>query len=320
MSFKLVHRVELRPSYFVVAICAVIASIGPVVSATAAGTRAPGTKTPVRNDLMVPAVTTPANKFCAVLPDGATFELVGVGESFDDDKAWWDGDGSPRSKPRHVIRVDIGNPFHKKDANGLKRLFAFECKCRAAASVASPTFVGETIDGNSASGSTPFLGVQQTDSILVVEIPRRSRATVRLKYAAGDWDTVVTCPTTHGTAIPLPEGGVLFGDPVEKDGETVLGVALKSGPVDYKVVAVDRMSHEHGSQIGVESSVEGIRLISHRFQHLKLAEIKEFRFKMRSWRQIEFRNISLHRGQKTNFAIFVDGKPHAAQGAKTTNK
>jgi hypothetical protein len=113
-------------------------------------------------------------------------------------------------------------------------------------------------------------------------------------------------PATRGTAGTLPQGGVLFGDPVEKDGHVQLPVALKSDPDDYRIIAIDQSSHEHQSSLGISDSVEGIRLISHRFANLRLARVKAFRLQMRTWRQIEFRNISLHRGQKTNFAIFID--------------
>ena len=47
------------------------------------------------------------------------------------------------------------------------------------------------------------------------------------------------------------------------------------------------------------------------FRNLRLDRIQEFHLQTRSWHEIEFRNISLHRGQKTNFAIFIDGKPYA---------
>jgi hypothetical protein len=152
--------------------------------------------------------------------------------------------------------------------------------------------------------------MNRMESALSVEILPQSRATVRLKYAAGKWTTVATCPATRGTAVTLPQGGVLFGDPVEKDGGAQLPVALKSDPDDYRIVAIDQSSREHQTSFVVSSSVEGIRLNSHGFQNLRLARVREFRLQMRTWRPIEFRNISLHRGQKTNFAIFIEDKPY----------
>ncbi len=133
---------------------------------------------------------------------------------------------------------------------------------------------------------------------------------MRLKYAAGKWTTVATCPPTQGTAVALPRGGVLFGDPVEKGGEAQLPVAIKADPDDFRVVAIDLSSREHQSTLAVSTWAEGMQLISRRFPNLRLARVREFRLQMRKWTQIEFRNISLHPGQKTNFAIFIDDMPY----------
>jgi hypothetical protein len=216
-----------------------------------------------------------------------------------------------------VIRIANQTPFQTKDANLLSRLFVFECTHKGDASVSEPTFVGETKESSSGSWSTGFLGDEQMRSTLSVEILPQSRATVRLKYAAGKWTTIATCPATRGIAVELPQGGVLFGDPVEKEGFVLLPVAVKSDPEAYRLVAIDHASREHHSTVGISGLSEGIRLLLPHFQNLPLARIKEFRLQMRTWQQIEFRNISLHRGQKTNFAIFIDDKPYPPQAAKT---
>jgi hypothetical protein len=290
-------------------ICVLLASPGSVLSAIATDAPAPGAKTPTNSDSKARAEARPEDKFRVVLPDGATFELVGVGESLANDKAWWNGDGSARAKPRRVIHFENQTPFSKKDTNLLSRLFVFECMYKGDASVAEPAFVGETKESSAGSWSPAFLGMKQMESTLSVEVLPQSRAAVRLKYAAGKWTTVATCPATRGTAVMLPQGGVLFGDPVEKDGNVQLPVAVKADPDNFRTIAIDQSSHEHQSSVGVSTSIEGIQLISLRFPNLRLARVKEFRLQMRTWRQIEFRNISLHRGQKTNFAIFIDDKP-----------
>lgn len=318
MAFKLVRTLLSELSQFLTVVIYVFLGFsGPLQSATAADAPAPGAKTPPRNDSTVHAVATPGNKFGAVLPDGATFELVGVGESEADAKAWWNGDGSPRTKPRHVFRVGMANST-QSDSNRLKRLFVFECVPKGDASVSDPAFVGETKESGAGSFAPTFLGVKQpTRSTLSVEILPQSRATVRLKYASGKWTTVATCPPTHGTAVALPHGGVLFGDAVEKNGGTQLPVALKTEIDDFRVVAIDQAMHEHGSTFAATIGGEGIRVLYREFANLRLDRIKEFRLLMRPWRQIEFRNISLHRGQKTNFRIFVDDKPYVEPGKAT---
>jgi hypothetical protein len=315
MSFKIAQMLKMEPfRFFVAVICSLLASFGAAVSTTAADTPVPGAKTPARIDLMIKAGAAPANKFCAVLPDGATFELVGVGESAGDDKQWWNADGSPRAKPGHVAQVE-----NHGDAGRMCRLFVFACKRKEAASVAEPFFLSETESGTSW-WFTEDLGSQQTASTLAVDIRLQSRATIRLKYAADEWTTIATCPPTHGTVVANAQGGVLFGDPIEKNGETVLPVAVKLAPHDCRIDAIDHASRAHHSTVAISDLAEDIRLLSPRFPNLRLAQIKEFRVQTRAWRQIEFRNISLHRGQKTNFGIFVDAEPSAAEAARATRK
>ena len=100
---------------------------------------------------------------------------------------------------------------------------------------------------------------------------------MRLKYAAGNWTTVATCPAAHGTAVAFTQGGVLFGDPVEKDGEAQLPVAIKAEPDDYRVVAIDPASHEHPMKWGGSLFSEGIRLHLYHVPDLRLGRVKEFR-------------------------------------------
>ena len=89
-------------------------------------------------------------------------------------------------------------------------------------------------------------------STLSVEITAAIlRVLVRLKYAAGKWTTIATCPATRGIAVELPQGGVLFGDPVEKEGSTQLPVAVKSDAEAYRLVAIDHASREHHLTVGI---------------------------------------------------------------------
>jgi hypothetical protein len=39
----------------------------------------------------------------------------------------------------------------------------------------------------------------------------------------------------------------------------------------------------------------------------------------RPWTKIEFRNVSLHRGQKTNLGVFLDGKPYEPKAGHTSS-
>ena len=145
------------------------------LSAHAADARAPAAKTPASGDSKARAETSPGNKYRAVLPDGATFELVAVGES-PTNKEWWNGDGSPRAMPRQTIHFLNQTQAPKKDANLLSRRFVFKCGCKGDATVAEPAFVGETKESDAGSWSMGILGTKQMESTLSVAILPQSRA------------------------------------------------------------------------------------------------------------------------------------------------
>lgn len=44
------------------------------------------------------------------------------------------------------------------------------------------------------------------------------------------------------------------------------------------------------------------------FQRLRPSEIREFRFQIRDYQPIEFRNVALQPGKQTNVEIWIDGK------------
>ena len=90
----------------------------------------------------------------------------------------------------------------------------------------------------------------------------------------------------------------------------LLNTAIDCDDGQFRTAAVDQASKEHLTAHSDSSYPEGaFRMLEERF-HLPLGKIKEFRLQMRPWTRIEFRNISLHCGQKTNFGVFVDGKPY----------
>ena len=279
MSVKLPRTLRCEVSRFLAAtIYALVALSGLSMSTAAEDGPVRGVKTPPREGGKAQAETAPENKFRAVLPDGATFELVGVGDAADD-KAWWHGDGSPRTRPHYLTQFQfakIPTPFPQTTENRIKRRFVLVCKHNGDASVTEPAIVGETKESSAGSSTIAFLGVKQTESTLSVVILPQSRATVRLKYAAGKWTTVATCPPTRGTAVATPQGGVLFGNPTENEGGTQLPVAVNSDAEDYRFVAVDKASREHDSVVGVTSTVAGIRLLTPFFRNLRLDRIQEF--------------------------------------------
>jgi hypothetical protein len=179
----------------------------------------------------------------------------------------------------------------------------------ASASCEWPAFTGQTQWGGLSSSGKTIAGKADNVYILAAATAPESRATVRVNYASGQWLTAATCPVTGEIVVSLSQGGILFGSPVERFGGTQLAVSVQTKLGAYRVVAIDQASAEHdAATFQSTNSFEGLRLDTHQFANLPLRRIKEFRLQLRTWQKIEFRNISLHRGQKTNFAIYIDEK------------
>jgi hypothetical protein len=261
----------------------------------------------------------PENKFRAVLPDGATFELVGVNDVLEN--SWWSGDGSQRDRPPQMPRPSANGSRAQKPTDQLRRQFVIACHYDQGASVSGPTFMGQSQFGGVGSWGKTIAGKTDNVYILGVGTIPESRATVRIDYAAGQWLTAATCPVTGELVVSLSQGGVLFGSPVEQFGGTQIPVSIQTKLGAYRVVAIDRASAEHDAgTVQTTNSAEGLRLDTHMFTNLPLRSIKEFRLQLRAWQKVEFRNISLHRGQKTNFAIYLDDQRYPAEPAKSTKR
>lgn len=154
--------------------------------------------------------------------------------------------------------------------------------------------------------STPFAYLAKTTDL-------------RVGISLGEWDTVVTRkPGSAGLARFSREGrewSVLFGKPTVSH-STITGyttrVAVTSTPrhtygqwkVRLMAVAGDGSQQVSwiGSADGTRSTMDGDSGVAV-FRNLSLSSIKEFRLQVRPFRCVEFDNISLEPGQKTQVTV-----------------
>jgi hypothetical protein len=102
------------------------------------------------------------------------------------------------------------------------------------------------------------------------------------------------------------DGYVTFPQAAEKEGSTAVNVAHPLSGWDTKVVAVDKHDQERISTR--QASGNGpLKHQSVTFSHLRLAEVKEFRFQVRPYRWVEFRHVSLEPGHQTQVEL-VDSR------------
>ena len=114
-------------------------------------------------------------------------------------------------------------------------------------------------------------------------------------------------PVAPGTTPKVgSDGYVSFSQAAEKEGRASINVAHPLSGWDTRVVAVDKDDQERISTR--QASGNGpLKHQSVTFSHMRLAEVKEFRFQVRPYRWVEFRHVSLEPGHQTQVEV-VDSR------------
>ena len=140
-------------------------------------------------------------------------------------------------------------------------------------------------------------------------------ATLRVGVAIGAWNTLSTCDRNGVSGSP-PDltSGSWFPKPVETaDGSVIANVANSITDQQVRIIAIDATGKEHvkawGSGI---STLKEYRQLTATFRGVSLEQIREFRFQARPYHWVEFRNVSLQPGQKTDVRVVVDSAPSKA--------
>jgi hypothetical protein len=118
-----------------------------------------------------------------------------------------------------------------------------------------------------------------------------------------------------------PADDVVWGPSGEDSDAATISAACRLRMKNGRIIAVDDQNREHLSKFGEYPSVGNFCLMTAVFPRLALARVKEFRFQARTFHHhIEFRNVSVHAGQKNPAQIWLDGKrylPKAEARGKT---
>jgi hypothetical protein len=244
--------------------------------------------------------------FVASLPQG-TIELVAVARHPSTDEVWWSPDGNPaREGPFKVEGVSVNAD------GGMAREFVIRM-AGLPAGASEPVWEFEG-GGSRATGGRPSLAARSLPDMRQAAVQFSSAAhTANLKigFGWGAWETLCSEPGTSGSASSSHdrEGHtwqVSFSQPTEKAGSAMVTVAHSVKEWETRVVAVDKEGQEHASS-GSNSGGEAFEQQTATFSQLPLEDVSEFRFQVRPYRWVEFRNVSLEPGQPTQVEI-VDAK------------
>jgi hypothetical protein len=271
--------------------------------------------------------------FRAVLPDGAVIELVGLCEHPSAGHDWWRPDGSPLGKtpsgeapkdltsPR-AFNVRLGNP------HALDRDIAIDARLPEGGEV---ELSWQNLKAYGSASTFQKSGDKKVLQSLrsVAQFEPNSRTTLVVHYAPEPWQTYCEFKnwyTRRGKRVRSGSGmvshgsrtlGVIMARPSEENGTSTLVATYDLDDVehrDVRIVAVDPAGLElpAGHRSGI--TAHNAHMLMVRFEHTPLEKIETFLFQSRKFQSVGFRNVSLHRGQKTNFAVHIGDEPWEPTG------
>ncbi len=241
-------------------------------------------------------------QFIATLPNGVTVELVGACDWPETGRRCWRPDGSALGEEIYVKQ-------EHDEAN-----YGFVVKVDGPEDL---SFTWRNIEGApSRWGSCEVLDYQEHqldgfEATVAVIKDNRSLTSIRIGIAAGPWSTIASHEGTR--MISGKQTDVLWSQAFESRGATHI-VASSEWRRDRaeRVVAIDKEGVLHTTYHGSVASGKVDQLTA-TFKNLKLGQIKEFQYQVRPYEWVDFKNVSLRPGVKTNVQIEVE-KPTGEKG------
>ena len=253
----------------------------------------------------------PGGPWLAKLPQGE-IELVAIARHPSAGQAWWRPDRSPYTEkpfenPRGRFTVNDPMMEHREFVFRLPKDASLQSRDSEPAGAWGGSGVPES-DGR------PMYAYRY----LLAAFPRTaSTANFHVAVASGDWTTIyhhepAGSHSSQGRHGDGTQWTVSFTPAVENvDGSTVVNVAYSPGEQDTRVLAVDNGGQEHTASRTEGSIVGDARQLASTFQNLPLKQIKEFRFQVRPYQLVEFRNVAIQPQAGSAATSAAGGEPTA---------
>jgi RNA polymerase sigma factor (sigma-70 family) len=236
----------------------------------------------------------------AQLSNGVSIEIIGINENPSGGRQWWQVDGE-------AVNSDLHADVHALSVNPGDMAREVVAKVnRNVQGSAEPATVQWFLNHGSVtySGNSNIPGTET----VATELPNTANAgAIRARVAAGNWQALATAGGTGQTAEGGLVGEYLFSAVYRDQGKTniVVGFMGKVTREDVRLVAVDFSGRQVPAESGSSVS-NGAGTMTQYSVDLPPRSIRQWQLQSRPFNQwIEFRDISLHRGQKTNAQILT---------------
>ena len=236
----------------------------------------------------------------ATLRSGVSIELVGLTYIPAKGQPWWKPDGSPVDEPPFE-RVGTDPSVDPNWEQFNYYAVATRLKGKPAAKMGQVKWRFRRADGHART-------TYYDKNVLAgwVRFPKYVKTTtLRLGIAGGDWQTLVAFKDygsyrkgKDSIAVSKPYGpyGPLGSGLGEKG--LYIRVVYNVTDRDVRIVAVDKNGEVHLSSSGGSGGTSELRRTIANFRDLTQDKLREYRFEVRGYEWVEFRNIALRPGKE----------------------
>jgi hypothetical protein len=125
---------------------------------------------------------------------------------------------------------------------------------------------------------------------------------VRIGVAAGGWENVAES-MGHGGYTVAGKDSIVFSPAQEKDGSVSISVAYNITGCEVCLTAVGTDGRGHSASTSQSGNTGKLVQVTATFTKFSLKDIKGFRLVKRPYEWIEFHNVSLQPGKKTDVQV-----------------
>ncbi|MCK4814633.1 hypothetical protein KA005_02590, partial [bacterium] len=247
-----------------------------------------------------------SKKFAATLPNGTKIELLGVCGHPSTDKQWWRPDGST-VKGEGFGDFHFKNPYYVPEFDEQTRVFAINLGGRVLKDIKLTWRLTESLRSSfyTAFDDEDREKLKPVQSFVAKFPLEVQHVNLTVGIAAGKWKGVAfggNGRTLAGTNDSLMDKSVFFHK-VDQQGDTVelSATHLLGKDYDCRIVVVDTKNEIH-EPAKRSNSGSDMRFCKGTFD-LSPDQIKNIRLEARPYEWVEFKNISLQRGLKTDVQV-----------------
>ena len=237
------------------------------------------------------------------LPDGATVELVGIGQHPQEPEArWWKSDGEALETPvdrETFISADLRRELTMGRDSMLTREVAVRVRIDPMASARLSAAADSIVQGGTRHGENGL--IRGSYSFTAEKEPLK----ISVAYSGGKWTRKASADIGGKSDVK----DVKF-EPLVIENGTVKGSVTHPWLTDEtRLVAFDRQGKRHISVANSYSQRGTLATRGYRFDDVMLADIAAIHLESRPTTIVEFRGVALKPGEKADVEIFIDGKP-----------